>query len=64
MRERKVMAKRNYEKAVSALMACPTAKEAAKAAGIGGIHPSVPTSQTQSSWSYTRRRGTNSSTRG
>ena len=35
MRERKVMAKRNYEKAVSALMACPTAKEAAKAAGIG-----------------------------
>lgn len=29
------MAKRNYEKAVSALMACPTAKEAAKAAGIG-----------------------------
>lgn len=29
------MAKRNYERAVAALMASPTAKEAAKAAGIG-----------------------------
>ena len=29
------MAKRNYERAVAALMANPTAKEAAKAAGIG-----------------------------
>ena len=29
------MAKRNYERAVAALMASPTAKEAARAAGIG-----------------------------
>ena len=29
------MSKKNYEKAVAALMANPTAKEAAKAAGIG-----------------------------